>query len=57
MREEDLYEEIDDEEMYELVMEAQREALLKQAQEKSSQVPKRRFPEMDILVNGNHFVL
>ena len=44
MREEDLYEEIDDEEMYELVMEAQREALLKQAQEKSSQVPKRRFP-------------
>src|SRR5690625_1041958 len=42
---EDLYEEFDDEEMYELVQEARREALKRAREEKLNPKPKRPFPK------------
>ena len=41
----DIYEDIDDEEMHELVWEAQREALLEKNQEELNKKPKHRFPK------------
>lgn len=42
---EDLYEEFEDEELYELVQEARREALMRAEEEKSHPKPKRPFPK------------
>ena len=41
----DIYEDIDDEEMHELVWEAQREALLEKNQKELNKKPKHRFPK------------
>ncbi|MFD1928044.1 S1C family serine protease [Sporosarcina siberiensis] len=56
----EFYEDIDEEEMHELVWEAQREALLKAAQEKEQQKTKRKFPKwifwlMAIVLGVNTF--
>jgi len=56
----EFYEEIDDEEMHELVWEAQREALLKDAQEKDHKKTKRKYPKwifwlMAIVLGVNTF--
>lgn len=40
-----LYEEIDEDEMHELVLEAQREALLKASLEETEEIPRTRFPK------------